>query len=175
MTEISNEYATALFSLALEAGKEKEYCDCLGIVSDIFKKEPDYLEFLSCPSIPKDERTKAIDDAFGAMPEHMVSFLKILCERGRILCFEECFEIYKKLLAEHEKRKLAVVTSAVELTEAEKSALIKKLSNKEGCTVTLECRVDPSIMGGLIIETGGKVLDGSIRAKLSEVKDVITK
>lgn len=175
MTEICNEYATALFSLALEDKCEKEYCDCMCVVSDIFKEQPDYLEFLSCPSIPADERTKAIDDAFGSMPEHMVSFLKILCEKGRLVCFEECFEIYKKLLSEHEKRKTAIVTSAVELTDSEKSALIKKLSDKEGCIVTLECKVDASIIGGLIIETGGKVIDGSIRTKLSEVKDVITK
>ncbi len=175
MTEISNEYATALFSLALEVGSEKEYSDCLGIISENFKAEPEYLEFLSCPSIPVGERTSAIDTAFGSMPEHVVSFLKILCEKGRIGNFEECFEIYGKLLSEHEKRQTAIVTSAVELTDEEKSALSAKLSKKEGCTVTITCRVDPSIIGGLIIETGGKVIDGSIRGKLSEVKDVITK
>ena len=175
MTEISNEYAAALFSLALEEKSEKEYFDCLKVISENLKAEPDYLEFLSCPSIPIDERVSAIDAAFSSMPEHVVSFMKILCERGRAGCFEECFEIYGKLLSEHEKRLTARVISAVELTEEEKSALIEKLSKKEGCTVTLTCTVDPSIIGGLIIETGGKVIDGSIRAKLSEVKDVITK
>jgi len=175
MTEISNEYATALFSLALEDKCEKEYCGCLETVSDIFKKEPDYLEFLSCPSIPIDERTKAVDEAFAYMPEHMVSFLKILCEKGRISDLEECFEIYRTLLSEHEKRSVAKVTSAVVLTEEEKSELSKKLGEREKCTVTLDCRVDPSIIGGLIIEIGGKVIDGSIRARLSDVKDVITK
>lgn len=175
MTEISNEYATALFFLALENGKEREYCDCLETISSLFRDEPDYPEFLSCPSIPINERTTAVDSAFSSMPEHIVSFLKILCEKGRIGSFKECVEIYKKLLSEHEKRSTAIVTSAVELTEKEKSALSEKLGKKEGCTVTLDCRVDPSIIGGLIIEIGGKVIDGSIRSKLSEVKDVITR
>ena len=175
MTEISNEYATALFSLALETDAAREYCDCLGIVSDIFKKEPDYLEFLSCPTVPITERTAAVDAAFGSFPENMVSFLKILCEKGRISLLTECFDIYSKLLSEHERRSVANVTSAVELTDKEKADLAEKLGKKMGTAVTLNCVVDPSIIGGLIIETGGKVLDGSIRAKLSEVKDVITK
>ena len=64
MTEISNEYGTALFSLALEVKSEKEYFDCLKVISDNLKAEPDYLEFLSCPSIPIDERVSAIDAAF---------------------------------------------------------------------------------------------------------------
>lgn len=175
MTEISNEYATALFSLALENRAEKEYYSCLETISAIFSAEPDYPELLSCPSIPINERMAAVDSAFSSMPEHIVSFLKILCERGRIGDFEECVEIYKKLLSEHEKRSTAIVTSALELTDTEKSALAQKLGQKEGCTVTLDCRVDPSIIGGLIIEIDGKVIDGSIRGKLSEVKDVITR
>ncbi len=175
MTEISNEYATALFSLALEAKAEKEYCQCLGVVSKNFAAEPDYLEFLSCPSISIDERVDAINTAFGSMPEHIVSFLKILCEKGRITGFEECFEIYRKLLSEHEKRSIANIISAVELTDKEKSELAEKLGKKMGITVTLNCRVDPSIIGGLIIETDGKVIDGSIRERLSDIKDVITK
>ena len=175
MTEISNEYATALFFLALENGAEKEYCGCLETISALFSAEPDYPEFLSCPSIPINERTEAVDKAFSSMPEHIVSFLKILCEKGRIGSFWECVEIYKRLLSEHQKRVTAIVTSAIELTDEQKSALSEKLSEKEGCTVTLDCRVDPSIIGGLIIEIGGKLVDGSIRNKLSEVKDVITR
>ena len=175
MTEISNEYATALFSLALEEGSAKEYCSCLGIVADIFQKEPEYLEFLSCPTVPIAERTAAVDAAFGSFPEHMVSFLKILCEKGRIGLFEECFDIYSKLLAEHERRSIAKVTSAIELTDSEKTDLAEKLGRKMGTAVTLNCVVDPSIIGGLIIETDGKVIDGSIRGRLSEIKDVITK
>ena len=175
MTQISNEYATALFMLALENGNERDYFRELETISGIFKEEPDYMEFLSCPSIPIKERTDAIDKAFGTMPEYIVSFLKILCENARITFFEECVEIYKKLLAEHERRTVANVTSAVELTEEEKTALADKLGKKEGCAVTLNCSVDPSIIGGLIIEIGGKVIDGSIRSKLLDVKDVITR
>lgn len=175
MTEISNEYATALFMLALECNAEKDYCGELESISEIFKAEPDYMELLRCPSIPINERTDAIDKAFGTMPEHIISFLKILCENARISLFEECVEIYKNLLSEHEKRSVANVTSAVPLTEEEKTALADKLGKKEGCTVTLNCSIDPSIIGGLIIEIGGKVIDGSVRTKLLDVKDVITR
>ena len=173
MTEISNEYGTALFSLALEVKSEKEYFDCLKVISDNLKAEPDYLEFLSCPSIPIDERVSAIDAAFSSMPEHIVSFMKILCEKGRIGCFEECFEIYGKLLSEHEKRINAKVTSAVELSEDEKASLKEKLEKMSGNKTLIEYTVDKSIIGGLIVEMDGKIMDSSLRKHLKDVKDVI--
>ena len=67
----------------------------------------------------------------------------------------------------------ARVTSAVPLTEGEKNALRLKLE-KDGGTVTLDCVVDPEIMGGVIVETEDRVIDGSLRHRLREMKDVMT-
>lgn len=174
MTEISNEYASALFSLALENGQKKEYGAALDRISDILSSEPEYLEFLASPSIPARERCEAAEKVFGEdIPEYVMSFLQLLCEKGKIRTFRECREIYAKLLAESERVCVAKVISAAELTSAEKTALTEKLCKKTGQTVTLECSVDSSIMGGVIIEIDGKVIDGSIRTRLADVKDVI--
>ena len=67
------------------------------------------------------------------------------------------------------------MTSAVELTEGEKAKLIEKLSQKLGRTIHLECAVDPSLLGGLVVNVDGKVIDGSLRSKLQEIKEVMTK
>ena len=72
-----------------------------------------------------------------------------------------------------EKIAHATVTSAVELTEEEKNRLIAGLEARERCRVQGEYRVDPSLLGGLIVEVEGKILDGSLRHRLSEIKEVI--
>lgn len=174
MTEISNEYASALFSLALESGQQKQYGAALDRISGILSSEPEYLDFLASPNIPIAERCGAAEKVFGEdVPEYVMSFLQLLCEKGKIRAFHECREAYAKLLAESERVCVAKVISAAELTSAEKVALTEKLQKKTGQTVTLECSVDSSIMGGVIIEIDGKVIDGSLRTRLADVKDVI--
>jgi F-type H+-transporting ATPase subunit delta len=69
----------------------------------------------------------------------------------------------------------ATVVSAVELNETEKAALKQRLEKNSGNTVMLECTVDPSILGGLIVTVNGTVTDGSLRHRLREVKDVMSR
>ena len=68
---------------------------------------------------------------------------------------------------------MAVVTSAVRLKEAETVALRAKLEKKLGRQVTLQCHVNPELIGGIRVEVDGRVIDGSIRNKLEEIKEVM--
>ncbi len=176
MTEMSKEYATALFMLSREVGREKEYLKALNKVMAAFDEEPDYLEFLSSPAIPVKERLTAIESAFATLlPEHVLSFLQLLCEKGRIRGFKEAVEEYDRLLDAFENISVAKVKSAVALTDKEQERLVEKLEKMCGHTVTLVCEVDESLMGGIIVEVDGKVMDGSLRSRLHEVKDVISR
>ena len=67
------------------------------------------------------------------------------------------------------------MTSAVALTEGEKTTLIEKLSRKFGRTIHLECAVDPSLLGGLVVNVDGKVIDGSLKHRLQEIKEVMNR
>ncbi len=82
---------------------------------------------------------------------------------------------YKKLLNELSRVSTAQVTSAVELSEEEKSALKEKLEKLIGHTVIPEYSVDTAILGGLIVEIDGRVMDSSLQKHLKDVKDVISK
>ncbi|MBR2499740.1 MAG: ATP synthase F1 subunit delta [Clostridia bacterium] len=176
MTELSKEYAQALFMLAKEISKEKEYEEALSVVEIAIKENPEYLDFLSSPQVPIKERLSALDEAFSAsLPEHVLSFVKLLCERGHILSFEPCRKEYKKILDFYEQRTIAYVKSALDLTEEEKVKLKDKLEKMSGRSVLLECSVDKSLMGGMIVEMDGKVIDGSIKHHLHKVKDVISR
>ncbi len=174
MAQISKEYAEALFSLSCEYEKEKQTANALREIQKRFREYPDLFELLTAPSIPMEERLQVIEKVFGSIvPEHVLSFLQLLCERRRLGVLEECIKEYLCLLQAKEATTVAKVTSAVPLTPAELTTLKQKLEKISGNTVTTECHIDPSLLGGVIVELNGKVMDGSLRHRLREVKDVM--
>lgn len=176
MSEISNEYAKALFMLACEKNCKEDYKTDLETVLTVFEENPVYPEFLSTFAIPLNERLTALDKAFSnAISTDVLSFLKLLCEKKHISEFSECAEYYISLYNELDKISNAKVTSAVELTDEEKAALKDKLEKSSGHTFMIEYTVDKSIIGGLIVEADGKIMDSSLKKQLKDVKDVIQK
>lgn len=176
MTDIGREYAEALFSLSVEEAMQKEYYDALIIAKNAFDESPEYIDFLASPSIPVSERCEALGKAFSdAVPENVLSFMQLLCEKGHARSFFACVTEYKKLLDESERISVAKVASAFALSDTEKKNIVAKLEKVSGHKVTLECTVDEKLIGGIVVEIDGKVMDGTLRHRLGEVKDVISK
>ena len=175
-TQIAKEYAEALFGLAAEAGDTRRIGDALKEASDMLRRYPEYMELLASPAVHKDERAKLVDEAFGPVfPEYVVSFLQLLCRRGRIRSLDACIEAYEALYRASMHTAAARITSAVALTEQEKTSLMQKLHSTYGYKVLPEYIVDASIMGGLIVEMDGRVIDGSLRRRPREIKEVINR
>ena len=176
MSEIANEYAKALFMLGVEKECNTEYKNALEKVEGVFKENPLYVDFLYTFAIPLEERLNALEEAFSnAIPRDVLSFLKILCEKKHVTEFFECAECFYALYNELDKISKAKVTSAVELTQEQKSMLKEKLEKKSGKTVVIDYILDESIIGGVILEMDGKIIDSSIKKHLKDMKDVINK
>ena len=173
MTDISREYGAAIFALACEGGAKKEYSDALGYVKAVFDSEPDYSEMLASPAIPLGERLTAIAEAFSDVPAEVLSYVQLMCEKGRIAYFAESVEVFGELYAASERIYNAKITSAAELTDEQKEKLIKKLEKVYGGTVEGEYLVDTALMGGVVVEVDGNIMDGSLRTRLQDVKEVI--
>ncbi len=174
MAAISKEYAEALFALAAEEGKEYEFMTALEEVEKLFASMPDYTALLASPSIPLGDRLAALEAAFAeSLPEYLLSWIQLLCEKGRIGAFSDCIAEYRALWNAKKSLVTAKVVSAVALTEAERKSLIQKLEKISGNTILLDESVDPSLLGGVTVELNGKVIDGSLRHRLRMVKDVI--
>lgn len=174
MTEIIREYAEAVYEIACEENSKREYAQVLQMLADTFSENPEYVEFLICPGIPLSERLKAVEEAFaGRVPEYILMFIQLLCEKGRIQLFSQCVAEYIKLVDDSENIAVARVTSAVKLTQPETDGIRLKLEKLIGKKIVMECITDPAIMGGVIIETEGRIIDGSLRRSLREVKEVI--
>lgn len=176
MIKTSNEYADALFSLAMDFHAEEETLGALHLIRDSFRKEPEALAMLASPAIPKSERLKAIEDAFGAhLPQHVMGYMHVLCNNGHIREFEDSVKEYEELYSSARKLSTAQVTSAVALSEEEKTQLQAKLEKRLGRTIRLECTIDESLLGGLVVQVDGKVIDGSLKHKLQEIKEVMNR
>lgn len=174
MTEQSKAYAEALYALAAETGEEKVCLDGLELVRAALADTPEYMELLASPAIPMAERNALLEQAFGAaVPEAVLSFTGLLCAHGCVRSLPACVEEYRRLYQAALSLSTAYVTSAVALTEAQKQQLIQRLEKVSGHTVTLECAVDETLMGGITVRLDGKVLDGSLRHRLYEVKEVM--
>lgn len=173
MTGPEKDYATALFMLAAEEQCTATYREALVTVCCAVNSEPDYLEFLSSPAIPLAERLFAIDEAFGTLPEHVVSFIKLLCEHGHIRALPACAEEFDKLSQALNNRTTARIASAVPLDEEQKKALCRKLETLTGKGIDADYAVDSSLYGGVVIEVEGKTYDGSLKHRLHDVKDVM--
>ncbi len=168
MNNGSSEYAKALFVLALEGGNLNLYTDCLLSIKDAVSKE--YLEYLFSPAEPLSSRLLSIEEAFSSAPEHIVSFLKLLCENGRIRQLPEFIDDFFDLKRVLENSITANVSSAVPLNDSQKSRLEAKLNSIYKKNITAVYTVDKTLIGGMKIEIDGKVLDGSTSKKLSLIK-----
>lgn len=174
MTQISKEYAAALFSLALEQKAAARWAQQLEVMEKALEATPDYISLLASPEIPGEERAGLLSKAFaGQADPELLSFAGLMCRKGRARELPDAIRRFRQLADEAAKRSRATVTSAVALTENEKNKLRASLEKQRGGTVELTCRVDPSLLGGMIVEMEGRIVDGSLRSRLQEIKEVI--
>ncbi|MBR5280436.1 MAG: ATP synthase F1 subunit delta [Clostridia bacterium] len=174
MKEMSKEYALAIFTLGTETSREDVIQDSLQIVLSVFRGQPEYQEFLMCPGVPLDARLAGIREAFSPVAcEEVVSFLELLCRRGRLALLETCVTQYQEMLQTLRNKKVVKVTSAVPLTAEEQTRLQTKLE-QNGQQVILSCSVDAGLIGGMIVEMDGGIIDGSLKSRLKQVKEVVS-
>ncbi|MDO5436183.1 MAG: ATP synthase F1 subunit delta [Clostridia bacterium] len=174
MTQTSREYAEALFALALESDRVQETSDALRTVQEAMHANPDYMAMLCSPAIPKEARLTSISETFGdSVPDILLAVLRMLCARGNMNCLDRMAEEYGKLYLEQQGILVAKVASAVALNAEEKDRIRTALEKKTGQRIELNCSVDPSLLGGVRVETDGVVIDGSLKAKLQQIKEVM--
>ena len=169
------EYAIAMFAIMLEdENPERIYNDIIE-VDKSFKDNPEYLEFLINPSIPKSERMESIKAVFEQrVCDPVFSFLSVICEHRDMYILFSAIDEFRSMYEEYMNYADAVVTSAVELTEDEKTRLVKKLSEVTGKTVRASYVIDKDLLGGLSVSVDGRHYDGSVRKNLKNIKEVIS-
>ncbi len=174
MTQTSREYAEALFELALGEGNTAEVAAGLDLVEQEMKANPGYLSMLASPAISRENRLKALEDAFGEqVPRTVTELLKMMVSRGHAREIGQMIIIWRDLMRDHRGESTARVFSAVPLTESQQHVLQLKLEKMFSRKMVLLCQVDPALLGGIRVETEGRVLDGTLLSRLQHIKEVM--
>lgn len=168
--DFSREYGTAVYQLAVEENCSKEVFDDFQKVAEVFGQNPEFIRLLSNPRLSAAERAETVGKVFGGrINKTLLNTLKILAEKRRCDAVGKCCEVYKRLYCEDNNILPVTAVSAVGLSEAQKERLSEKLRKKTSSEILLSCKVDPSCIGGIRLEYGGKRYDASVRGKLSDL------
>ncbi len=170
-SQVAAPYAQALLSIAQSKDKVDEIS---GITADLLTllKESDGLStFLASPIANTDAKRGVLTQILGDQTnQQMKNFLMLLIDKGRIYLVGPILQEFQSRVRELKQTVLAEVISAVELTDEQKETVRQKvLSMSDAQSVELESRVDPELIGGVIIKIGSQVLDASMRGQLRRI------
>ncbi len=167
---LSSSYARALLDLAVERGQEDEVLEETQSFLALLGDDPAFGTFVETPSIDAKDKNRVLDKVFRSkVTDTFLDTIQLVIHKGRQLFTRDILEEYGTLYDEKAGRVHAEVVSAVALSEDEQSTVTSALSEKLDKTIILENKVDPGILGGLVLRFGDLVVDGSARTQLRKV------
>lgn len=173
---LDRRYALALYEVAKEKDKVDEYINDLREICDLIENNKDFYEVVKHPQISTKNKKRTFINIFkGKIDEELLSFLLILIEKDRILYLREKLNEMEKIDLERKNILSAVVKTAVPLLESEISDLQEKLEKQYNKKIIMATEIDKSLLGGVYVRVGNDVIDGTIKSKLEEMKDIMLK
>ena len=170
---VSKTYGEALFEAAMESGEDRagELLEEIGIVRGILADNPRFDELMRHPGITKQEKLQVIDTVFrGRVSQELANFLEVIVEKERYRDLTAVFDYFTDKVKEQKKIGTAQVTTAVELSEPQKLAVKARLLETSGYReMEMYFKTDPSLIEGMVIRIGDRVVDSSIRTKLDSL------
>lgn len=168
---ISKTYGDALFDIALEKNAVEEFAGEVKAVAQAFSENPDLVKLLEHPKIVKEEKIKFIEDVFrGRISDEMTGFLVLVVDKGRQRELTAIFEYFTDRVREYKNIGVAYVSTPVEMSDARKEEIVKKLLDTTKYTdFEMHYKVDESLIGGMVIRIGDRVVDSSIKTKLEDI------
>jgi len=170
-TTVARSYAEALFELGQRHRQLEVYADALNVVTGLLETQPQIRTFLESPTVEPAAKKGVLTDALGnRVPRPFLNFLLVVIDKGRQRLLPEIAREYNALLDEHLGRVHVQVTLAREADARTSEEIKAALSSALGRTVVPHFRVDPRIIGGLIVRYEDRVLDGSLRSRLNTLR-----
>ena len=166
---LAGRYALALFELARDGGQIDSVGQSLASVKAALAQVPDFRSLVASPLVARDAAEKAVAGIAASLHLDPLStkFLGVLATNRRLDKLSAMIRAFETLVSAHKGETRAEVTSAYPLTAEQTGALSQQLRARVGRDVTLETRVDPAIMGGLVVKIGSQMIDSSIRTRLN--------
>jgi F-type H+-transporting ATPase subunit delta len=175
MEEIASVYARSLFEVAQEHKKLDKVRDQLGEFADALNDTRELQVFFFSPYFSTPEKKDGLKKAVSGTEDILENFLELLIEKHRMPAI---FRVRRELdrLWEKENKLLPVeVTSAIELDDKTVKQIGDRIGEQTGQNVELSAKVEPDILGGIVVRVGNSIIDASIRARLEQLRKQVAK
>ena len=168
---VSKTYGDALFAVAKEEGRMDEFYEVANVVVEILRSNEEFVNLMNHPEINKSDKLKIVEDTFlEKVPQEFVGLMTLMITKNRAGDLLSVFEYFLDLVKEEKKIGKADVTTAIGLTQAQKEKVEQKLlETTKYETFEMRYHVDETLIGGMIIRIGDRVVDSSIKTKLYDL------
>ncbi len=170
MEEIAQVYSRALFEIGQEQDKLDELREELSQFADALEENRDLAVFFFSPYFSSQEKKDGLGRVLEDADESLVNFLEMLVENHRMPAIFRINRQYEALWQEENKLLPVHITSAIELDDETVAHIGDTIGKQTGQRVDISRRVDPEILGGIILRVGNSILDASIRSRLNRLR-----
>ena len=169
---MAERYAAALFELADERRALDVAADDLRELRAMLQESSDLMRLVRSPVLSRAEQGKAIAALAerAKLSELTRDFLSVVARNRRLFAAPAIIEAYLEKLAARRGEVTAEIVAAQKLTEAQESALGEQLRRAVGGRVTMDVRIDPSLLGGMVVKIGSRMVDGSLKGQLRRLQ-----
>ena len=170
-TTVARSYAETLFELADRNDRLDEYGDGIETVARLLEEDATFRLFLETPRIDDEDKKAVVREAFGnALPRHVLNFVLLTIDKRRQRLLRRISSEFHALLDARMGREHVQVTVARPVDEATRRMIADRLSAAFGKEAIPHVRVQPEIVGGLVVRTGDTIYDGSVRRRLDGMR-----
>jgi F-type H+-transporting ATPase subunit delta len=167
LTTIARPYAKAAFEFAVEKNAVADWNEMLDFAAQVASNEQ-VLSFVASKA-SEEQAEIFISVCAEQINEYGQNLIKVLAENGRLVALPAVAELFAEFKAEYDKEIDVDITSATELAVSQQEALVAALEKRFSRKIKLNCSVDETLVGGLVVQAGDNVIDGSIRGKLDRL------
>ena len=168
---IARVYAKALFDIGIQDGSLGRIFDDLQGVKAAAEASPEAHRFLESPKLQREDKKRVLAEIFeNHVSRPVLGLLMLLVDKRREPVLDNIIEEFAKYRDEHEGRVHARVTTARPLPDAEMKRLVAVLEKRTGKSVDLHEKIDPAVIGGIRVNLGDHVLDGTVRRRLEDLR-----
>jgi len=168
--EIADVYARSLFEVAKEQDILDDLHDQLGEFADALDESRELQVFFFSPYFSSEEKKDAISKIVDGADDHFVRFLELLAERHRMPVLFRIRREFDALWADENRLLPVTIRSAVELDRNTVKKIQKEIEDQTGRRTELTTEVDPDVIGGLAVQVGNSIMDGTVRARLERLR-----
>ncbi len=165
-------YAQAAFELAVESNSMRAWSDALARMAH-FLGDGEAARALQAGRVANEAKHRLIDAGLGDLPRVPLNLAHVLVNKDRTGLAVAIAEQFTRMVEEHQGVARARAITAIPLSDADHQALTQRLRTSTGRQVQLETEVDPAILGGVVVQIGDRLLDGSTRTRLEALRDTL--